>query len=76
MAFFWHHDLEFSTWLATLLIGTGMAESMMPLISLQHLIGKAKISIARINEVLGEKKRFLSRSMKVCRKGMIFVLTT
>ncbi|WP_233353335.1 ABC transporter ATP-binding protein [Photobacterium chitinilyticum] len=52
---FWHHDLEFSTWLATLLIGTGMAESMMPLISLQHLIGKAKISIARINEVLGEK---------------------
>ncbi|MEY6434023.1 ABC transporter ATP-binding protein [Thioalkalicoccus limnaeus] len=49
----WHDALTFSTWLAVLLIGTGMAEAMMPLMSLYHLVDKAKLSIARIDEVLG-----------------------
>lgn len=51
---FLHHELVFSTWIAVLLMGTGMAESIMPLISLKHLINKAELSIARIHEVLNE----------------------
>lgn len=47
----WHDDLAFSTWLAILLLGTGMAESLMPYMSLYHLIEKVKISVARISEV-------------------------
>ncbi|EXJ15625.1 ABC transporter ATP-binding protein [Imhoffiella purpurea] len=48
----WRESLDFSTWLAVLLIGTGMAEAMMPLMSLYHLIDKAKLSIDRIDEVM------------------------
>lgn len=48
----WQDALPFSTWLAVLLIGTGMAEAMMPLMSLYHLVDKAKLSIARIDEIL------------------------
>ncbi len=48
----WQDTLHFSTWLAVLLIGSGMAEAMMPLVSLQHLIEKTKISITRIDQVL------------------------
>lgn len=51
---FLHQTLAFSNWLAVLLIGTGMAESMMPLMSLRHLINKAELSIVRIHEVLAE----------------------
>lgn len=43
---------DFATWLATLLLGTGMAESMMPMMMLNHMVDKAKLSIARIHEAL------------------------
>ncbi|UTV29805.1 ABC transporter ATP-binding protein [Photobacterium atrarenae] len=78
---FWNHELEFSTWLATLLIGTGMAESMMPLISLQHLVGKAKISITRINHVLSEKpllqpdKEHIPQGWDICFDNVSFRYT-
>lgn len=48
----WHDSLDFSVWLACLLLGTGMAEAMMPYMALYHQIDKAKISIARIHEVM------------------------
>jgi len=44
--------LDFSTWIAVLLLGTGMAEALMPLHSLGHLIDYAKLSIGRIQNVL------------------------
>ena len=46
--------LAFSVWVAALLIGAGMAESMMPFMVLYHLIDAAKLSIHRIQQVLGE----------------------
>jgi ATP-binding cassette, subfamily B, bacterial IrtA/YbtP len=48
----WRESLAFHTWLAMLLLGTGMAEAMMPLVMLHHMIDKAKLSITRIHEVL------------------------
>lgn len=45
-------DLAFSTWLGILLLGTGMAEALMPFMSLFHLIEKSKISVARIQQVM------------------------
>lgn len=51
--YWWQADaLPFATWLAVLLIGTGMAEALLPYISLYHLIEQGKISAARIIEVL------------------------
>ncbi len=44
--------LAVSTWVAVLLIGTGMAESLLPLMSLKHLIARTQISIHRINEIM------------------------
>ncbi|MDO4795161.1 MAG: ABC transporter ATP-binding protein [Brachymonas sp.] len=46
--------LEFGVWLAVLLIGAGLAEAMMPFMSLYHLIEKARLSIDRIRAVLAE----------------------
>lgn len=43
-----------STWLAVLLVGTGMAESLLPLMSLKHLVAKTQMSIHRIHEVMAE----------------------
>ncbi len=37
---------------STLLVGAGMAEAMMPLMSLAHMVDKAKLSIARIDQIL------------------------
>ena len=51
--YWWQADaLPFATWLAVLLIGTGMAEALLPYISLYHLIEQGKISAERIIEVL------------------------
>lgn len=44
--------LDFSVWLAVLLLGTGMAEALMPYMSLFHMIDKSKIAISRIEELL------------------------
>ena len=46
--------LTLSTWVAVLLIGTGMAESMMPLMTLRHLVARSEISVRRIHEILAE----------------------
>lgn len=43
---------DFAAWLAALLLGTGMAESMMPMMMLNHMVDKAKLSITRIHEAL------------------------
>lgn len=48
----WQDTLSFAHWLAVLLIGTGMAEAMMPMMMLGHMIDKVKLSIARIYEVM------------------------
>ena len=50
-----HGTQEFSTWVAALLIGAGLAESILPVMSLHHLVEKTKISIARIHQILDEK---------------------
>ena len=46
--------LDFATWVAALLLGAGLAESMMPVMSLWHLIKKAEISVERIHQLLAE----------------------
>ena len=48
----WRGALDISTWVAMLLLGTGMAEAMMPMMMLNHMVDKAKLSITRIQEVL------------------------
>lgn len=48
----WHQALDFSTWLAVLLVGTGMAEAMLPAMSLSHMVDKVKLSITRIDQIL------------------------
>ncbi|MCX8966949.1 ABC transporter ATP-binding protein [Erwinia psidii] len=45
-------ELAVSSWLAVLLAGTGMAESLLPLMSLKHLVAKTQMSIQRIHELL------------------------
>jgi len=48
----WQDALDFSVWIAALLLGTGMAEALTPLHNLGHMIDNAKLSIARIQEIL------------------------
>lgn len=43
---------DFGTWIAVLLVGTGIAEAMTPMMALNHMVAKAKLSVARIQEVL------------------------
>ena len=43
---------DFSAWVAVLLVGTGVAEAMMPLMTLNHMVARAKLSVARIQEVM------------------------
>lgn len=45
-------QLAFPVWLAVLLFGMGMAEAMFPMISLAHMIDRAKLSVARIQQLL------------------------
>lgn len=47
-----HGSLDMTALLVALLVGTGMAESMLPLMSLKHLVAKTQMSIHRIHEVL------------------------
>ncbi|MDR1063138.1 MAG: ABC transporter ATP-binding protein/permease [Azoarcus sp.] len=46
--------MDATAWLVALLVGTGMAESMLPLMSLRHLVSKTQMSIHRIHEVMAE----------------------
>jgi len=45
-------SLVFSTWVAVLLLGTGMAEALTPLHSLGHMLDRAKLSAGRIHDIL------------------------
>ena len=51
---YWYFNgsLEFSPWLAALLAGTGMAEAVMPYMALFHAVEGAKMSAARVDELL------------------------
>lgn len=44
--------LDFASWVAVLLLGTGMAEAVMPLMMLNHMVEKSRQSIARIRQVM------------------------
>ncbi|WP_207802474.1 ABC transporter ATP-binding protein [Rhodovulum sp. BSW8] len=48
----WAGDLDPLRWLAVLLLCTGMAEAVMPMMMLRHMNEKVKLSIARIHEVM------------------------
>ncbi|PMR73610.1 ABC transporter ATP-binding protein [Billgrantia endophytica] len=48
----WHGDLDPVRWLAVLLLCTGMAEAVMPMMMLRHMVDKVKLSIARIQDVM------------------------
>ncbi len=45
-------DLSVSRWLGVLLICTGMAEAMMPMMMLRHMIEKVTLSVIRIEEIM------------------------
>lgn len=45
-------DLDPVRWLAVLLLCTGMAESVMPMMMLRHMIDKVRLSIIRIQNVM------------------------
>jgi ATP-binding cassette subfamily B protein len=50
---FYHSgDLDFSLWVAVLLLGNGMAEAVMPMMALNHMVAKTRLSISRIQDVL------------------------
>ncbi|KAB1455540.1 ABC transporter ATP-binding protein [Vibrio panuliri] len=51
-ALVWQQSLSMITWVAVLLIGTGMVEAITPLITLIHLVEKAKMSVMRIEQLL------------------------
>jgi len=48
----WSDKISFATWVATMLLGCGMAEAITPLHSLGHMLDKAKISARRILEIM------------------------
>ncbi len=50
--FYSNGAIEFSTWLAILLIGAGLAESIMPLMWLNNFIRKSQTSAVRIQDLL------------------------
>ncbi|MBA0208738.1 ABC transporter ATP-binding protein [Pectobacterium brasiliense] len=45
-------ELDFSLWVAVLLLGNGMAEAVMPMMALNHMVAKTRLSISRIQDVL------------------------
>ena len=51
---FAHGTQDFSTWIAALLIGAGLAEAILPMMSLHHLVQKTRISIERIQQIQAE----------------------
>lgn len=62
--FYMNQQIEFSTWLAILLIGTGMSESIMPLMWLNQFIRKAQTSALRIQSLLEEPVMPLTETPK------------
>ncbi len=54
MAYGFYHagELDFSLWISVLLLGNGMAEAVMPMMALNHMVAKTRLSISRIQDVL------------------------
>ncbi|MBN3144930.1 ABC transporter ATP-binding protein [Pectobacterium brasiliense] len=50
--FYYAGELDFSLWVAVLLLGNGMAEAVMPMMALNHMVAKTRLSISRIQDVL------------------------
>ncbi|WP_264480588.1 ABC transporter ATP-binding protein [Psychrobacter sp. I-STPA6b] len=67
----WHGQLAFDTWLAILLLGTGMAEAIMPYMALYHLIEQAKVGIARIVEVQNLAELPICRNPQTPQDGSV-----
>ena len=47
-----HGRLDAVTWVAVLMLGAGVAEAMLPLMTLMHLVDKTMLSVRRLQQVL------------------------
>jgi ATP-binding cassette subfamily B protein IrtA len=47
-----HGRLDAVTWVAVLMLGAGVAEAMLPLMALMHLVDKTMLSVRRLQQVL------------------------
>ncbi|WP_246794624.1 ABC transporter ATP-binding protein [Burkholderia perseverans] len=45
-------SLDFATWIGALLIGAGVAEAVLPMMALHHMVEKAKLSVAWIGQIM------------------------
>lgn len=68
---YFNQQLAFSTWLAVLLIGSGLAESIMPLMWLSQFIRKAEASAYRIQALFKEPAMPLADNPQVPRDAGI-----
>jgi ATP-binding cassette subfamily B protein len=58
---------DFIAWVAVLLLGSGMAEAVMPMMMLNNLVAQTRLSIQRIYQVLAMpelSRRYLTNSRK------------
>ena len=51
-AFLQHGTLDFSAWVAVLLLASGMAEAVMPMMMLNNMVAQTRMSVQRIYQVL------------------------
>ncbi len=63
--------ISIPTWTAILLLGTGLAESLMPLMWLNHLIRKANASALRIQQLQTKKLQFSSAFPRLPRDNSV-----
>ncbi len=63
--------ISIPTWTAILLLGTGLAESLMPLMWLNHLIRKANASALRIQQLQDKKLQFSSAFPRLPRDNSV-----
>ncbi len=68
---FRHGLVSIPTWTAILLLGTGLAESLMPLMWLNHLIRKANASALRIQELQAKPLQFSSAFPRLPRDASV-----
>ncbi|WP_263065193.1 ABC transporter ATP-binding protein [Dickeya dadantii] len=59
-------SLDMTAFLVALLVGTGMAESMLPLMSLKHLVAKTQMSIHRIHDVMAQPALSIPDAENAC----------
>ncbi len=66
-----HGLISIPSWTAILLLGTGLAESLMPLMWLNHLIRKANASALRIQQLQARKLQFSSAFPRLPRDASV-----